>query len=252
MKKFGKLKLFGLVFILTGALIFIGINSLEAGRPADKPPKPDKPGKPGEEPGPEYTWQVVIPGEAEEDSLVYNLYGLTPYPSPYQNIVGYTYEDKELGDGFYVEVKKKGGRKAAESQFRFGVFNNIDEESGVCDILWPDGLGLRKIGFQDIIVTDVWFAPTAEEEYPCFFPPAYPTYPCEDPYCGAPDCMAAFLNDYLHPYCDPEYPHPECSYEYVEIRITVNCNLKSNIGKQYEGKKEWDQIFMGDESFESI
>jgi len=38
--------------------------------------------------------------------------------------------------------------------------------------------------------------------------------------------MAAFLNSYLQPYCDPLYGHPECSYEYVEITITVNCNFE--------------------------
>ena len=86
MKKFGKLKLFGLVFILIGALIFIGINSLEAKRPGDKPPKPDKPGKPGQEPAPEYTWQVVIPGEVSASDLGYNLFGLTPYLSPYSDV----------------------------------------------------------------------------------------------------------------------------------------------------------------------
>lgn len=235
MKKFSELKLFCLLFILIGALIFIGINSLEAGRPADKPPKPDKPGKPDKEPGPEYTWQVVIPGADEG----YNLFGLTPYPSPYPYDAGFIYEDKGEGDGFYVEVKRKGGRKGAESQFRFGVFNNIDEESGVCDIFWPDRLGDRKIGFQDIVATILNFAPTWAEEYPCFFPPAYPTYPCEDPYCGAPDCMADFLNGYLHPYCDPSCGHPDCSYEYVDIIITVNCNFE-DIGPEFPAEPSGD------------
>lgn len=226
MKKFGKLKLFGFVFILIGALIFIGTNSLEATRPADKPPKPDKPGKPDKEPGPEYTWQVVIPGKASASASGYNLYGLTPYEIQDLNIVGFIYEDTGEGDGFYVEVKKKGGRKGAESQFRLAVFNNIGE-NGNC-VGWDDGP--RKIGFQDISVTDVWFADTAAEEYPCFFPPASPPYFCDDPGQGmgsVPQCMAAFLqNPLLHPYCDPLCGHPECSYEYVEIRITVNCNFE--------------------------
>ncbi|MCK4819550.1 hypothetical protein KA005_27530, partial [bacterium] len=196
-------------------------------------------------PAPEYTWQVVIPGEQLASDLGYHLFGLTPYPSQDQNDVSYIYEDKGLGDGFYVEVMKKGGRKGAESQFRLAVFNNIDEESGICNIPWPDGLGDRKIGFQGLNATLLNYAPTAAEEYPCFFPsltgpppppnpytlyPTYPPYPCGDPAYGygyAPDCMAAFLNG-LHPYCDPDplCGHPGCSYEYVEIRITVNCNFE--------------------------
>ena len=240
MKKFGKLKLFGFVFILIGALIFIGINSLEAVKP-DKPPgKPDKPDK---EPGPEYTWQVVIPGEASALALGYNLFGLTPYPSQDQNGVSYIYEDKGEGDGFGVEVKKKGRGKRAESQFRLAVFNNIDEESGECNPDWSDRLGARKIGFQGINAALLNYAPTAAEEYPCFFPyltdpptppnppyPTYPPYPSDYPdhgYGYAPYCMAAFLNG-LHPYCnpDPTCGHPECSYEYVDIMITVNCNFE--------------------------
>jgi len=226
MKKFGKLKLFGLVFILIGTLIFIGINSLEAKRPADKPlkpDKPDKPGKPGKDPGPEYTWQVVIPGETSALASGYNLFGLTPYESQDPNIVGFIYEDKGLGDGFGVEVKKKGGRKGAESQFRLAVFNNIGEFG--CNTPWPDGLGARKIGFQGINATLLNYAPTAAEEYPCFFPNNIP-YDCNSPESyldSAPYCMADFLNGYLHPYCDPD---PDCSYEYVEIGITVNCNFE--------------------------
>ena len=224
MKKSGELKLFGLVFILIGALIFIGINSLEAKRSADKPPKPDKPGKPGNDPAPEYTWQVVIPGEASALAEGYNLFGLTPYESPDPIIGGFIYEDMGAGDGIYVGVEGKGGRKGAESQFRLAVFNNIGEFG--CNTPWLDELGDRKIGFQGINATLLNYAPTWAEEYPCFFPPAYPTYPCGDPYCVAPDCMADFLNSYLHPYCEPSCGHPECSYEYVEIGITVNCNFE--------------------------
>jgi len=219
MKKFGKLKLFGLLILLSAALVFVGINSLEA----DKGGK--KPDKPGQEPAPEYTWQVVIPGKASALASEYNLFGLTPYPSQDQNGVSYIYEDKMEGDGFGVEVMKKGGRKGAESQFRLAVFNNIGELG--CNTPWPDGFGDRKIGFQNIGVTNWWFADTIAEEYPCFFPPAYPPYPCKDPDFGAPQCMATFLeNALLHPYCDPECPHPDCSYNYVDIIITVNCNFE--------------------------
>ncbi len=225
MKKLSKLKLFGFVFILIGALIFIGINSLEAKRPGDKPPKGDKPGnKPGKDPAPEYTWQVVIPGEQLGSGLGYNLFGLTPYPSQDSIDVSYIYEDMGAGDGIYVGVEKKGGRKGAESQFRLAVFNNIDED-GNC-VAWVDGP--RKIGFQGINASPLNYAPTAAEEYPYFFPPASPPYHCDepDPGIGTVQCMADFLNGYLHPYCDPSCGHPDCSYEYVEITIAVNCNFE--------------------------
>lgn len=235
MKKFGKLKLIGFVFILTGALIFIGINFLDAQVQITKGPKKPKP------PKEEATWQVVIPGEASASELQYNLFGLTPFESQDQNIAGFIYEDKGEGDGFGVEVKKIGRGKRAESQFRLAVFNNIDEESGVCNPVWPDGFRDRKIGFRNIGVTDVWFADTAAFEYPCFFPSlTYPPYPKEVPdhgYGDAPDCLADFLNNYLHPYCDPDPTrgHPEYSYEYVDIIITVNCNFEDLVpGVPYE------------------
>jgi len=208
MKKLSELRLFGLVFILIGALIFIGINSLEAGK------RKNGGKKPGKKPGPEYTWQVEIPGEESE----YNLFGY--YPQQH-NI----FEDMGVGDGIYVGVERKGGRKGAESRFRLAVFNNIDE-SGQC-VPWDDGP--KKIGFQGIVITDHWDAKTIDSEYPCFFP-TYPYPDCEDPAwgkLGRPGCMAAFLqNPLLHPYCDPDCGHPECSYEYVEIGITVNCNFE--------------------------
>jgi len=209
MKKFGKFKLFGLLIFLSVALVFIGINLLDA--------QVEITGKVGKKPKEaEWNWKVLIPGANSSN----NLYG---YFDPL-NI----YEDKGAGDGIYVGVEKKGGGKRTETQFELAVFNNRGENG--CDIPWSDELGDRKIGFQGIVITDYTDAETIDVEYPCFFPPTYPPYDCNDPDLGKPnrpDCMANFLNGYLHPYCDTSCgSHPECSYDYVYIVITVDYDVE--------------------------
>ncbi len=210
MKNLVNLKVLGLVTLLILALVFVGINSLDAqveitGK-GQKKPKPNEP---------QWKWKVFIPEISSEN----NLYGY--YPSQ-----GNIYEDIGEGDGIGVVVEKIGRRGRVESQFRLGVFNNIDE-SGQCDP-WLDGP--KKIGFQDIIILGTEFADTAKEEYPGFFPPAYPPDPCNNPSYemnDAPYCMADFLNTYRQPYCDPLCGHPECSYYYVEISIKVDCDFEN-------------------------
>jgi len=207
MKKLDRLKLFSLALILMGALVFVGIDSLEAKKP-----------------GPQYTWQVAIPGF---DSG-YNLFGYFPQSQVGDNHI---YEDKGEGDGIYVKVEKKGGGKAAESQFDLAVFNNRGEYG--CATPWQDEHGDRKIGFQGITAELLKIEKTAAEEYPCFFPKNIP-YDCDNPEIyldSVPHCMEYFLDFekglYLHPYCDPYCGHPYCNYDYVEIRITVNCDIES-------------------------
>ncbi len=211
MKNLRNSKVLGLVTLLILALVFVGINFLDA--QVEITGKGQKKPKPPEE---EATWTVAIPGIGSGN----NLFGLSNNESN-----GYfIYEDKGEGDGIGIVVEKMGRRGRVESQFRLGVFNNIDE-SGQCDP-WLDGP--KKIGFQDIIILGTEFADTAKEEYPGFFPPAYPPYHCDDPSYGmddAPYCMADFLNGYLHPYCDG--PHPESSYYYVEISIKVDCDFEN-------------------------
>jgi hypothetical protein len=77
MKKFGKLKLFGLVAILTIALVFMAINFLEAKKPV------------------RWEWDVRIPGEGADVNLyAYDTYG---------EAVGNTFTDT---DSIFVRVKK--------------------------------------------------------------------------------------------------------------------------------------------------
>lgn len=218
-----KLKLLGLVIFLTVALIFIGINLLDA--------QVEITGKGGKKPKPpkeEAIWTVAIPGEESDN----NLYGHYPHQ-------GNIYEDTGEGDGIYVGVEKKKGRKAAGYQFRLGVLNNIDQ-SGDC-IGWEDGP--KKIGFQNIEIALLNFADTAKDEYPCFLPPIYPPYDCNDPDLGiddAPGCMAAFLETFLHPYCAG--PHPEYSYNYVEISISVNSDIENITQEENTTGNVWIKV----------
>lgn len=206
MNKFVKFKLFGLLIFLSAALAFVGINLLDAQvEITGKGPK-----KPKEA---EWNWKVLIPGVLSGN----NLYRY--YPSQ-----GGIYEDKGAGDGIYVGVEKKGGGKRIETQFELAVFNNRGEFG--CHTDWQDGLGERKIGFQNIDIVTWWFADTAKDEYPCFFPTNFPYDCANDPanYLDKkPVCMANFLNG-LQPYCDG--PHPECSYDYVYIVITVDYDIE--------------------------
>jgi hypothetical protein len=148
MKKFGNLKLLSLVFILMGALIFIGINLLDAQvHITKKKPKP-----------PESTWKVAIPECSD-----CNLYGV-PYPDG-----NYTYEDED--ERVYVIVEKKKSGKAVEYLLRLFIYHSVFD--GVCEeLLYP-----HQIGFQglDLVIVphsqeDYWVVP---EEFPCFFPNYY-------------------------------------------------------------------------------
>ena len=235
MKKFGKLNLFALVILLMMALFFVGINSLEAEKGGKKPDKKPKP-------GPEWTWNVTIPGSGVEyhDGLYYNLYGL---PVAVGNN---TYRDED--DRVYVIVEKKKGGK--EYLLRLFIYHSVNE--GVCeDLPYP-----HQIGFQNLDLVNVphsgegYWAKT--DEYPCFLP-NYKVYDGEcypevlqdedwwlgddlDPRTGrVPGCMKDFLEGYPHPYCDIDcdiYPYPcttdcpNCVYRNIDIRITVDHNIE--------------------------
>ena len=75
MKNLRKSRVLGLVTLLILALVFVGIDPLEARR-GDKPDKLGKPDKPDE--GPQYAWQVGIPGEDLAILSGYNLFGYYP------------------------------------------------------------------------------------------------------------------------------------------------------------------------------
>lgn len=239
MKNFGKLKLFGLLILLSVALVFVGINYLEGTKPDKPPSKPDKPGK---EPEPEYTWNVTIPGSQakDQDGELYNhnLYGLPG------EVGDTTYWDKD--DRVYVIVEKKKGGK--EYLLRLFIYHSVYE--GVCEELpYP-----HQIGFQYLDLVNVPHSQenyyVVPEEYPCFLPNYYEytgeCYPKDlkdedwwlnpDPFTDivrVPGCMKHFLEGYPHPICDMDcniYPCeticPNCIYRNIDIRITVDHNIE--------------------------
>jgi len=134
MKKFSKLKTFGLVFILTGALIFIGINFLEAKKP------------------PEVQWEVTIPTLNEALTSGYNLYGTN----------GGSYVD----DDTYVKVSVE-KRRGKDPYYLFKLkLYNWDGTTCLPGDVYPKP-GEFTIGFQGIVLNPEVEYP---DEGPCGFP----------------------------------------------------------------------------------
>ena len=233
MKKFHKLKLFGMVAILTVALVFIGINLLDAQveitTKGGKKPKPPKE---------EATWTVAIPGSQTSEGLDCNLYGLP------ETDADNTYQD-EMDRVHVIVEKKKGGK---EYLLRLFIYHSVYE--GVCEELpYP-----HQIGFQNLDLVNVRHSQegyyVVPEEFPCFFPnyqdytgDCYPeNLEDEDWWLGydlnprtgrVPGCMKHFLEEYPHPYCDTNCSIyscgtscPNCVYRYIDIRIAVDHNIE--------------------------
>jgi len=247
MKKFGKLNLLALVILLMMALVFVGINSLEAEKGGKKPDKKPKP-------GPEWTWNVTIPGSQaiDQDDNPYNnnLYGLP-------DLDGYnTYKDEDARVHVIVE-KKKGGKEYLLRLFIYHSVYGSGDDAQCRKLPYP-----HQIRFQDLDLVNVphsgegyW---VKTDEYPCFFPNYYEyTWECypeglkdenwwlgfdSDPPTGkVPGCMKHFLEGYPHPYCDIDcdiYPCttdcPNCVYRNIDIRITVDHNIeKMGLEEEY-------------------
>jgi len=249
MKKLGKLKLFGLLIVLSAALVFVGVNFLQG----DKPDKPlGKPDKPGKETEPEYTWNVTMPGSHTEEGVFCNLYGLP------KKDADNTYLDED--DRVHVIVEKKKGGK--EYLLRLFIYHSVYE--GVCEELpYPHQIGFQYLDLVNVPHSQEGYY-VVPEEYPCFFPnykdytrECYPDEPQSvdwwlgsdvDPYMGrVPGCMKHFLEGYPHPYCDidcniyenTEEPScetscPNCIYRNIDIRITVDHNIeKMDVEEKY-------------------
>jgi len=123
MKRFGKLKLFGLVAFLTAALIFVGIDYLEG----KKPPK--------------WEWKVGIPDETQAETDECNLYG-NPHGNPLgtPESSGYiTYEKNDFVDVEYWTSEDKDTGEI-HSIFSLKIENT---EKGL-----SDGPGYYSIGFR--------------------------------------------------------------------------------------------------------
>jgi len=220
------------VIILTGALLFIGINLLDA--------QVEITGKGGKKPKPpkeEATWQVVIPGPQTLEGLNCNLYGLPKLDE--DNI----YQNKEKPGRVDVTVEKKKAGKSAEYLLRLTIWYSVDED-GTC-------LPGPKVGFQELDLVNIPHSQegyyVVPEEFPCFFPNYFIyTGECytEDLKLNheewwrdngrVPGCMQHFLNNYPQPFCDTScgsYNNcptnvPNCIYRYVDIMITVDYDIE--------------------------
>lgn len=154
MKKFGKLKLFSLLILLSVVLVFVGINFLQG----DKPDKP--PGKPGKESEPEYTWNVTIPGSQtiDQDGKPYNLYGLPDEDGDT------TYLDED--DRVHVIVEKNKGGK--EYLLRLFIYHSVYDAHCI-DLLYPHQIGFQYLDLVNVPHSQEGYY-VVPEEYPCFFP----------------------------------------------------------------------------------
>ncbi len=110
MKKFGKLKLFGLVIILTIALVFMAINFLEAKKPQ------------------KWIWSLKIPGES------YNLFG-------YQDV----YENTE---NVYVGAKKFKGGPTTGYYLSLDIKNNQTDQTCAEEVTLGK-IGFQNLWFID-------------------------------------------------------------------------------------------------------
>jgi hypothetical protein len=246
MKKFGKLKLFGLLIFLSVALVFVGVNFLGGDKP-DKPP--GKPDKPGEEPEPEYTWNVTMPGshaKDQDDNLYnHNLFGLPDEDADN------TYRDEN--DRVHVIVEKK--KRGKEYLLRLFIYHSVYDAQCI-DLLYSHQIGFQYLDLVNVPHSQEGYY-VVPEEYPCFFPNYYQynTPDCypegiqtegfwlgydDNPRTGkVPGCMKHFLEVYPHPYCNIDcniYPCttdcPNCVYRNIDIRITVDHDIeKMGVGE---------------------
>ena len=198
MKKFSKLKTFGLVFILTGVLIFIGINSLEA----KKPVKPED-------------WRVKIP-----ISSPYNLYGIG---------IG--------GNGNYenvdniVSVRRYKRRYDGRPYYSFQLILDNTWEGECPPDSKDDVPGKYTIGFQNVELAKIYGHPDLTDGKTCYFPDcldvAGQEFLCS---CNHDDevlVMQDFLNENDHPswyecgFCFRHKVHEKWGYEYVRLTINI-------------------------------
>lgn len=192
MKKNKNLKFFGLIAILTVALVFIGIDFVQGqvktqGKP-DKPPGKGKPEK--------YAWNAVILDGP------FSIKGLgVPIDIPEVGVDGWVLNDSDPNVNVWVEIREAGSN--------YGAFFRIE-------IFYP-----AQIDFDYFLNQDAW--PTAEKiedalEYPelnegiTYLPCRYPG--CEGEIdCSNPFCMFNFLLNHNH-------PHPA----YKKVRLTLRTD----------------------------
>jgi hypothetical protein len=209
MKRFGKLKLFGLVAFLTAALIFVGIDYLEG----KKPPK--------------WEWKVGIPDIelAGQEDFNCNLYGHSPTAN--KDSEGYiAYEKNDFVDVEYWTSEDKDTGEI-HSTFSLKLENT---EKGI-----SDDPGDYSIGFRDLQFTGCKTYCSQGGEGPCrsWVFPNYSLTPagvdCCTPYCcGRIDPATGCYSDgfkYMQEFME-EYNHPSFGYNDFSLRIIVYCDIE--------------------------
>jgi len=240
------------------ALVFVGINSLGADKGGKKPDKKPKP-------GPEWTWNVTIPGSHAKDEF-FTLYNCNLYGLP-ETYADNTYEDEK--ERVYVIVEKKKGGK--EYLLRLFIYHSVYDAQ--CKYLdYPHQIGFQYLDLENVPHSgEGYWAKT--DEYPCFLPNYYEytgdCYPEElqdenwwlgddlDPSTGrVPGCMKDFLENYPHPYCDIDCDIyvkqenqcaticPDCVYRNIDIRITVDHNIEKMVEGEiaYPTAEVWVEV----------
>jgi len=199
MKKLSQLKLFGFVFILIGVLILIGINSLEAKRPA----KPEN-------------WKVEIPIKSIAEQHGWNLYGTN----------GGIYES--VDDFVYVKTFKTKYRAPSpptDVKYSFQLLILKTWEPECYQLGQFNTPGLYTIGFQDVNLTDVEFGDGDPYHFPleCSGLPASPLEPTAY-------YMACFLNNFLHPSwyecVDRDGEWKKNGYRYINLFVNIFYDIE--------------------------
>ena len=187
MKKFGKLKLFGLGIVLTIALVFMGISFLEAKKPQ------------------KWTWSLKIPGES------YNLFG---YQVVYENT-----------DNVRVGAKKYQGGPTTGYYLSLDIKNNqIDQE---CDEkLTGEKIGFQNLDFTDWDFDKglyCYFPPSdiCETNIPdCMMKCFLEQYP--HPNCGYYSFTLLIRVDYDIEKINTDNPVPCSGKVYIDVRNTFD------------------------------
>ncbi len=210
MKRFGKLKLFGLVAFLTAALIFVGIDYLEG----KKPPK--------------WEWKVGIPDEtlAGREDFNCNLYGHSPTAN--EDLEGYiAYEKNDFVD---VEYWTSEDKDTGEIHSTFSLeLENTEKDN-------PMGTGDYSIGFRDLQFTGckTYCSQGGEGTCRCW---VFPNYSLTGVDCCTPNCCGR-IDPNAEPPCNSDgfevmkdfmedNAHPSFGYDHFSLRIIAYCDVEA-------------------------
>ncbi len=207
MKKFEKFKLLILLIFLSVALVFAGVNFLEA----DKPDKP-----PGKKP-PKWEWKVAIPNEEEAAESGCNLYGNngTYENNEFVEVKYWTFEDKDTGE--------------FHSIFSLKIENT---QKGI-----SDNPGDYSVGFRDLQFIGCKSYCFLGGEGPCRCW-VFPNYSLSGVDCCEVDCSGQGSPDYwvMKEFMETS-AHPRDGYDHFGLRFWLNTDIEAiETGDTWEGE----------------